>query len=60
MKICKKCGSEMIEDANEEIKFVGDTIIVDAFNAWICKMHCGYFEKINGNEGVENLEFKKY
>ncbi|MBY0121487.1 hypothetical protein [Bacillus sp. S/N-304-OC-R1] len=45
----------MIEDAYEEINFEDESAIVNSFSAWICMQSCGYYEKINENEGEEYL-----
>ncbi|HWO95344.1 MAG TPA: hypothetical protein VNM45_03175 [Bacillus sp. (in: firmicutes)] len=43
----------MVEDAWEEIAFHKDGMVIDAFNAWICKETCGYYEEIEWSHGDE-------
>ena len=53
MKSCRECGAEMVEDAWEEIIFREGGIIIDAFEAWVCKETCGYYEKIEESHSNE-------
>ncbi len=53
MKHCKQCGAEMFEDAWEEIIFHEDGMVIDAFDARVCKETCGYFEKIDRSHNDE-------
>jgi hypothetical protein len=53
MKHCKQCGAEMFEDAWEEIAFHEGGMVIDAFDAWVCKETCGYYEKVDGSHANE-------
>ncbi|WP_156422644.1 hypothetical protein [Bacillus sp. FJAT-29937] len=46
-KLCPKCGSLLIEDANEELIFdESGNMTLDAFLALVCTKKCGFYERI--------------
>ncbi|ERN51828.1 hypothetical protein [Alkalihalophilus marmarensis] len=45
MRKCPHCGSEMYEDAAEDIEITPKELILNSFPAWICE-NCVYYEKI--------------
>jgi hypothetical protein len=52
-KQCPTCLIPLIEDYSEEItKRENGSMVVDTFPAWVCKNHCGYYERIESFEVI--------
>jgi hypothetical protein len=47
---CPGCGEYLIEDAWEEVHMdeKDDSILVESFPALICKVKCGFYERVEG------------
>jgi hypothetical protein len=52
-KQCPDCLVSLIEDFSEEIieSEIG-SMVMDTFPAWVCKDHCGYYERIESYEVI--------